>query len=121
MEKIIVVVFAAFLTGCFGSVPVKTRTEVVEVHKPILYCPAPNWIEIQRPNSLAIDSITPNMSDGEVVKRYKATVKQLQDYAERLELSLERYDSTNAAYEELRKEFLKEKELDGFKENSPIQ
>lgn len=121
MEKIIPALFLSiFLIGC-GSNPVKLRTEVVEVHKPILYCPAPNWEEIKRPEVLPIDSITPGTPDGEVVKRYKATVKQLQDYSTRLERSLQQYDSTNAAYNELRKEFLKEKELDGFKENSSTQ
>lgn len=103
------------LAGC-QSAPVKLRTETVEVFKPILYCPAPNWEGIDRPIPLAIDGITPDMSAGEVAKRYKASIIQLQDYADRLEKSLEKYDSTSEAYEELKEQFLQQRQIDGFTE-----
>jgi len=99
--------------GC-GTTAVKLRTETVEVFKPILYCPAPKWEDINRPDILPIDGISDDSSPGEVAKRYKATVKELQGYVRRLELSLEKYDATNSAYEQLRQQFLKEKTLDGF-------
>lgn len=114
MDKIILVVlFAAILSGC-GSTPVKLRTETVEVFKPILYCPAPDLQAISRPETLAYETITNDTSPGEVVKRYKASIIQLRDYISRLETSLMKYDSTNAAYEELRKQFIEQLEKDGF-------
>lgn len=106
------IIAVLFLSGC-SSAPVKLRTETVEVFRPILYCPAPNWDELGRPR-LLVEKITPNMPAGEVAKHYKATVKQLEDYANRLERALQQYDSTNAAYEELRQQFLKERSMDGF-------
>lgn len=110
----ITILLALLLVGC-GSAPVKLRTETVEVFKPILYCPAPKWNELDRPE-LAIHQLTTDQaqSPGEVAKHYKATVRQLEDYANRLERALQQYDSTNAAYEELRQQFLKERSMDGF-------
>jgi len=102
MVKIISVsILVTLLAGC-GANPVKLRTETVEVVRPVLYCPAPNYNELARPDSLPIDSITPDMKDGEVAIRYKATVKMLQQYIQRLELGLEQYDDTSSALEELR-------------------
>lgn len=112
-KTITALLLVLLLAGC-ASGPVKLRTETVEVFKPILYCPAPNWDGLDRPNPLAIEEINPSMSAGEVVKRYKASIKQLQDYADRLEKSLQKYDSTNQAYEELRKQFLEQRARDGF-------
>lgn len=109
MAKTIItfLLLAPLIVGC-GSLQVK------EVHKPILYCPAPNTDKIGRPDPLAHQSVTDNMSEGEVVKRYKASVKQLLDYSVRLEKALRKYDSTHEAYEQLRKEFLKQKQQDGL-------
>lgn len=109
-------ILSIILVGCGGN-PVKPETNVVQVSKPILYCPAPNWKELGRP-TLAIDGITDTTPDGEVVKRYKAAIKQLEDYSSRLEKALQRYDATNAAYAELRKQFLEQKAKGGFKEPS---
>lgn len=121
MVKIIPLALILFLIGC-SQQPVKLRTETVEVYKPILYCPAPDWTGLDRPSPLAIDSITKNTSGGEVVKRYKATIKQLQDYTDRLEERLKQYDRTSKSYEELKKQFIREKELDGFTvENTPSE
>ena len=117
MARVILAMFAVLLmAGCASNPPVKLRTETVEVFKPILYCPAPNWEGLDAPDPLAIEPITDETSDGEVAKRYKATVKQLQDYTERLEEALKKYDSTSEAYEELEKQFLEEKERGGFSE-----
>jgi len=98
------VLFVLFLFGC-SATPVKLRTEVQEVYRPVLYCPAPNWDELARPE-LTIYQISDDASPGEVAKRYKATVKQLQDYATRLEQTLKQYDTTNEAYDELRDQLI---------------
>lgn len=88
--------------------------EYVEVPKPILYCPRPNWKEIDPPEVLAIEGITVDSSPGEVAKRYKATIIQLRDYNKRLNKSLQKYDETHKAYEQLRQEFLRERLRDGL-------
>jgi len=111
-KAIIIALLTVGLIGC-GTAPVKLRTEVQEVFKPILYCPAPNWEGLARPE-LAIDGIAPSASPGEVAKRYKATVRQLEDYADRLEKALDKYDTTNEAYDELRKQFMEQRAKDGF-------
>lgn len=98
---------AVFLVGCGGG-GVKLRTETVEVVRPVLYCPAPDYEALDRPASLAIDSITTNMSPGEVAIRYKATVRQLQDYIQRLETTLDQYEDTSGALDELREELERE-------------
>jgi hypothetical protein len=109
MVRLIVSALAiSFLSGC-SFFPVKLRTETVEVVRPVLYCPAPNYEELARPQTLPIDAITDETSDGEVAVRYKATVKTLQQYINRLELSLEQYDDTSGALEELRKQLNLEK------------
>jgi hypothetical protein len=104
VRVVLVALLATMIVGC-GTNSVKLRTETVEVVRPILYCPAPNREELNRPDALPIDSITSETPVGEVAVRYKATVKILQNYIKRLELSLDQYDNTNAAYEELRKQF----------------
>lgn len=112
MKKVVLTLLIFLsLSGCSS---LKSKQEVIEVHRPILYCPAPNWEGVGRPDALATDGITEDMSAGEVVKRYKATVIQLQDYSNRLEKSLQQYDSTHEAYEQLRKQFLEEQKQDGF-------
>lgn len=112
-QKIIAMITLLLLVGCEHN---GVKTEVVQQKIPILYCPAPNWEGIGRPDALATDGITNDMSAGEVVKRYKATVIQLQDYSTRLEKSLQQYDSTHEAYEQLREQFLEEQKQDGFVE-----
>lgn len=89
--------------GC-GSVEVKTRTETVEVVRPILYCPAVDAEQAARPEVLPIESITADMPPGEVAIRYKATVKQLIDYSNRLELLLQEYSKFSKSYDELKDE-----------------
>lgn len=113
MVRLTIIIFSALLLVACGTAPVKLRTEVQEVYKPILYCPAPNWEELDRP-TLLIDEVTQDMSAGEIVKRYKGTVLQLRDYAEVLRRTLEQYDSTSDAYKELQQEFEKKQKLDGI-------
>lgn len=95
---------AFFLTACGGGAAVKLRTETVEVKRPVLYCPAPNYEELDRPAALPIDSINANTPVGEVAVRYKATVLMLQQYIERLELTLEKYNDTSQALDGLQQE-----------------
>jgi hypothetical protein len=101
MVRIAAAFLVLLLAGC-GSNPVKLRTETIEVVRPILYCPAPNYEELKRPDALPIDMITSETPDGEVAVRYKATVKMLQQYIDRLELTLKQYDDTNSALDDLR-------------------
>lgn len=96
-----------FIAAC-GMAPVKTRTETVTVDRPILYCPLPNYEALQRPQSLQIDVITDDTPHGEVAIAYKASVKQLLDYIDRLELTLSEYERFNKSYEELLEELRSE-------------
>lgn len=114
ISKITILLFALFVVGC-GSNPVKKETEVQQVNKPILYCPAPQNIE--RPQ-LATETIKAEDSSGEIAKKYKAAVRQLLDYSKQLESQLNRYDQTNEAYQQLRQEFKEQKRQDGFSSQS---
>lgn len=111
MVRLTVILLSAILLVACGTTPVKLRTEVQEVYKPVLYCPAPNWQELDRP-TLLIDEVTQDMPAGEVVKRYKGTIIQLQGYSDRLRRTLEQYDSTSDAYEELKREFEEKQKQD---------
>lgn len=104
-------IITIILSSCsiFGKQPVRTETQ--NVNKPILYCPAP--VTPDQPN-LAIYTISESDSDGMVVKKYKATVQQLRDYADQLEKQLQKYDQTSDAYKQLREQFKQQREQDGF-------
>lgn len=105
MVRALIIIAAIALTGCET---VKLRTETVEVVRPVLYCPAPDYEALDRPASLAIDDITPTMPAGEIAIRYKATVLQLQGYVQRLERTLDQYEDTSGALDELRQELEKQ-------------
>ena len=107
-EIIIICLTLGFLGGC-SELPVKVKTEIVEVNKPILYCPAVNKEELSRPDSLPIDNITNKTPGGEVAVLYKATVHTLIDYVNRLELILDQYEKFNKSYDELTQELKLEK------------
>lgn len=111
---ILIALLIIILVGC-GSNPVKTETEVQRVEVPILYCPAPE--DVQRPQ-LAIETITEDDTDGEIAKKYKATIKQLQSYSKQLEAQLDEYNNTNQSYEQLRERFRKQWEQGEFSNNS---
>ena len=98
----IIIVLTLALAGC--STAIKTRTDTVEVTKPILYCPAVDLSELGRPEALPIQGIHPDMTAGEIAIRYKASMKILLDYIQRLELTLEEYGKFNKSYEELERE-----------------
>jgi len=101
--KWLVIPLFLITTGC-AQQAVKLRTETVEVIKPVLFCPAPNREELNRPESLPLEQIKSTSSDGEIAVLYKASVKQLLDYITRLELVLDQYDNVNTTYEDLIKE-----------------
>jgi len=101
--KWIAIILAILLSGC-STPPVKLRTETVEVVKPILYCPAPDVEVLGRPSTLAIDQITASTSQGEIAVLYKASMKQLIDYIDRMEQTIAQYAEFNKSYEELIKE-----------------
>ena len=116
--KILVLLSVLLMTGCsLFNPPVKLRTETVDVLKPILYCPAPAWDELEVP-SLATDFITDDMEAGEVAQRYRAAIIQLQGHIELLQTTLEQYDTTNEAYKEVEAEFLKQLERGDFDINT---
>ena len=91
------------ISGCsiFNKDRIVIQTEVQEVQVPLLYCPAPP--SIVRP-VLELNELTDAQfaHDGELAKAYAVTILQLIGYASELEQSLETYDGTNLAYEELR-------------------
>jgi len=90
------------LSGCIWN---NVKTNVQEVKVPILYCPAPT--HHLRPE-LPIQHMTPKQlaSDGEVVKRYKATVVVLLGYASILEQELDKYNDTSASYKQMKNDVL---------------
>jgi hypothetical protein len=102
MGKMIALIAVALMFAGCGST--KLRTETIEVKVPVLSCPAPNYEELNRPAALPIQSLTPTSTAGEVAVSYKATVKILQNYIKRLELTLDQYGNTSAAFDELRNE-----------------
>jgi len=106
VNKLLIMIPIVLLSGCASlfETKIKLRTETVEVYKPILYCPAPDWTELKQ-DTLAIDLINSNTSDGEVAKRYKATIIQLRSRNTLLLKSLQKYDKTNEAYNALEKNF----------------
>jgi len=105
MVKIITFSLIAVLTGC-ASNPVPVVTDTIEVHVPLLYCPAPPIIS--RPD-LPIHNMTPaqQADDGEVAKHWKATIRVLIDHSKNQEAALDEYNNINMSYEELRKQMQK--------------
>lgn len=104
-------------SGCFWN----TKPPVIEIQEvkvPILYCPPPPAVE--RPE-LPIHQMTDQQkrNAGEVVKHYKATVKELQGYALQLERVLEQYGENSAQYDQLKEEILEKLKDDGV--NTPSQ
>lgn len=87
------------MVGCADSV--RIRTEVQETFVPVMYCPAPE--KYIRP-VMAINQMTEaqRKNPGELANHYQATIEQLLGYSKQLELELEKYDSANEAYEDLR-------------------
>ena len=117
MKKLCVLALVALLVGCGGQI--RIRSEVQEVQVPLLYCPAPPVIS--RPD-LPIQNMTPEQlaNSGELVKHYRATVRALLGYSGELETALGSYDTTNKAYEELRKKFQGEWKEE-FKDTGPTE
>lgn len=97
---ILIVILAATTIGCTDSV--RIRSEVQETMVPVFFCPAPT--PHIRP-VLAITTMTnaQKSNPGEIAKHYRVTIEQLLGYSKELELELEKYDSSNTAYEDLRK------------------
>lgn len=96
--KYIMIISIILISGC----ATQQTVEFVEVAKPILTCPPPPGLE--RPD-LALSTIQPGNTStpGEVVKRYKATIIQLQKYAEELEIIVERYEEVSKNYAEAKR------------------
>jgi hypothetical protein len=87
--------------GLLSNVRIANETQIVKV--PLLYCPAPpNW---QRPVTEIERENLERASDGDIVKAYVATVKELQGYVVELETIIKSYDDANKAYDEVRREF----------------
>lgn len=84
MVKITGILLLLVLCGCTST----PKIEIKEVYKPILYCPAPP--SIKKP-LLALNTIKDSDSAGDVVVKYKASIRALIDYSESLELIIENY------------------------------
>lgn len=104
MHKLIAIAVVILLLSSCATKGIRIKTETQVVYAPILYCPAPP--QIDRPQ-LPIHHMTPEqlLNSGEVVKHYKASLQTLLGYTKELERTLETYDETNKAYDELRKKF----------------
>lgn len=103
MERLIFVTLL-FVGGCsFFSQPIRIQTEVQETLVPVMFCPSPQ--KHVRP-VLAISELTHSqlLNPGEVAKHYQATIEQLIGYARELELELDKYNSDNTAYNDLKKQ-----------------
>jgi hypothetical protein len=88
MAKIITLFFLLTLSGCSIFCPTKEPEPIintVEVSVPVYQCPKKlqNLEKPQKP-MLMIHTITDADSDGEVAKKYEATVKQLLHYTGQL-------------------------------------
>lgn len=106
MKSLAIILFLIpIITGCsmFGD-RVRNTTQATEVSVPLLYCPAPP--EFNRP-SLPIHTLSASQlnNDGEVAKAYAASMLVLLGYVSELERSLDSYDATSKAYDELRKRY----------------
>lgn len=88
------ILLATFVLMSCGGTRTITETEIKRVDQPVLFCPKPPKTE--RPE-LAIHDKNMSIPDGKtwkslppeqkykIVKAYKATIKELIDYSERLE------------------------------------
>lgn len=111
MAKISILIIILLLIGCSSNPIVESKIQYV--NKPILYCPEPPTVE--KP-ILLIDNLSENDKNnpGLVAKTYKATIKQLTNYIEQLELILGQYIKTSKDYQEL-KEKLDEEFINNIK------
>lgn len=101
VNRIIIILLLLFpIVGCDT---LKNKKEIVKVNVPIMYCPTPDRVALDRPTELYIDKIDPNTPDGDVVKYYKATVKQLQGYVNRLESVIDQYEKSSDYYKHMQK------------------
>lgn len=112
---VLVALAPIFISGCatFAGEGKSGKLTVQESLVPILYCPKPP--EVEKP-TLPIESLTDldKSSPGTVAKKYKATVKTLQGYANQLEESLKSYEEAHDAYEDLRKKFKQQSDAGEF-------
>lgn len=103
VRTMIIITATSLLIGC-ASGPAKIRTDVVEQLVPVLHCPPPPDGVLQRPQ-LPIATITEESSPGDVAKKYKATVKSLQGYAQRLEQVVKNYDEISKKTADVQQQF----------------
>ena len=90
----VIIAVVLFTTSCSTVTTQEPIVNTITVKVPVLQCPA-NHIAIVRPQrpELIISSLTAanNVDPGKVVKAYKATVKQLEQYATTLEIGFDGY------------------------------
>jgi len=108
VKKLTLILASLILAGCHHNPEKVVEVQTVEVYRPVLYCPAPNREGLDRPLSLAYQEINDSTTSGEVVKRYKASIVQLQEYIRRLEKTVDRYDMTSMAYDQLREDYIEQ-------------
>ena len=91
-----VILISLFLVGCTTVPKIETKTVLV----PTLFCPAPP--ENTKPN-LPIYSISSRDDIGDVVVKYKATVRSLIDYSNRQESIIRMYKTLSETSTSLEK------------------
>jgi len=96
VKKLVTVVAILLLTGCAtGPRRIQITSDVKPIAVPIIYSPAPPVVA--RPD-LPHSTIVAADSDGEVVKKYAASVEALIGYTEQLEDIVAQYKKIHDSY-----------------------
>ncbi len=98
MVKLCIAVILALVLVGRGGKSITVKTEIQKVYVPVLQSPKPPVIP--RPGLPIHELDETVISDGEIVKVYKATVFLLLRYANALEEALKEYDRTHEALKE---------------------
>lgn len=101
MKPLIAMLAALAITGCVSKTVheaevqqlkvelEKVKTQTVVVSKPVIYCPAP---KIPTKPKLAIQSISPQSQNADVLRAYGQSVEQLINYSNSLRRNLKAYE-----------------------------
>nr|DAF17640.1 MAG TPA: TRAF PROTEIN, TRAO PROTEIN, TRAN ADHESION, BACTERIAL SECRETION.5A [Caudoviricetes sp.] len=101
MKPLIAILATLAMTGCVSKAVheaevkqltvelEKVKTQTVIVNKPVIYCPAP---KIPAKPKLAIQSISPQSPNSDVLRAYGQSVEQLINYSNTLRRNLKSYE-----------------------------
>jgi hypothetical protein len=96
VKKLVTLVAVLVLAGCASNPnKINITTDVKPIAVPIIYSPSPPTVT--RPD-LPHSTITAADSDGEVAKKYAASVEALIGYAEQLEDVMKQYQNIHDSY-----------------------